>query len=156
MLVDAQGGEERSEYGNYIIKKYSKKLICEIGKGYSVTSLKYMRQFYLFQKGQPLVDQLTWSHYTILLPLKDKEKFEYYKNQVIINHLSKRELRNRIKLNEYERLDNKTKLKLITNEENKIEDFIKNPIVLKSNINKDKITEKLLHNLILENMDNFL
>ena len=64
MIIEAQGGEERAKYGNGLIK--------EIGKGFSVTSLKYMRQFYLFSKSQPLVDQsISWSRYTILMSLKD-------------------------------------------------------------------------------------
>ena len=65
ILIKAQCGENRSEYGNHLIKEYSIRLSNELGKGYSTTSLKYMRQFYLFQKGQPLVDQLTWSFITI-------------------------------------------------------------------------------------------
>ena len=64
LLVEAQGGEERAKYGNQLIKEYSKKLTEELGKGYDVTNLKRMRQFYLiFQKGAPAGHQLTWSHY---------------------------------------------------------------------------------------------
>lgn len=57
MIVDVQGGDEKAEYGNKLIKKYSERLTSELGKGYSTTSLKYTRQFYLFAKSQPLVDQ---------------------------------------------------------------------------------------------------
>ena len=60
-----------SEYGNKLIKKYSERLTCELGKGYSKTSLKYMRQFYLFVNGHPLDDQLinklNWSQIKQLL-----------------------------------------------------------------------------------------
>lgn len=80
ILVKAQGGKDRAKYGNGLIKEYSIKLTNELGKGYSTTNLKYMRQFYLFQKGQPMVDQMTWSHYTILLALKDIDKINYYIN----------------------------------------------------------------------------
>ena len=61
LLIEAQGGEARAKYGNELIKEYSKRLTNELGKGYSVTSLKYMRQFYLFQKSQQPADQLSWS-----------------------------------------------------------------------------------------------
>ena len=46
MIVDVQGGDEKAEYGNKLIKKYSERLTSELGKGYSITSLKYMRQFW--------------------------------------------------------------------------------------------------------------
>ncbi len=67
LLVEAQGGESRAKYGDNLIKEYSKKLTLELGKGYSTRSLKNMRKFYMFQKGQALPAQLTWSHYVELL-----------------------------------------------------------------------------------------
>ena len=42
MIVDAQGGEERSKYGDGLIKKYSERLTKEWGKGYSIQNLKNM------------------------------------------------------------------------------------------------------------------
>lgn len=93
-------------YGESIIKEYSKKLINELGKGYGVTSLKRFRQFYLMvEKGAPLAHLLTWSHYVELLTIKDINKLIYYINITISQNLSKRELRNKIKNKEYERLD---------------------------------------------------
>ena len=50
MIVDAQGGESRAKYGNGLIRKISERLTKELGNGYSSRSLKYMRNFYLFQK----------------------------------------------------------------------------------------------------------
>ena len=35
LLIEAQGGETQNEYGNKLIKEYSKKLTIELGKGYS-------------------------------------------------------------------------------------------------------------------------
>ena len=63
---------------------------------------------------------------------------------------------NKIRNNEYERLSDETKIKLINNEENKIEDFIKNPILIKNTYNHDLISEKMLKQLILEDLDNFM
>ena len=155
LIIEAQGGESRAKYGDYLIKEYSKKLTNELGKKYSVTLLKYMRQFYLFiEKGQPVADQLTWSHYQELLPLKDVNKINYYINQCTTHNLSKRQLRERIKSKEYERLPDSTKNKLIVNKDTNIKDFIKDPIVI--NTNKDIINEKTLKLIILENIDNFL
>lgn len=156
LLVEAQGGEERAKYGDSLIKEYSKRLTKELGKGYSVRSLKYMRKFYLFQKGQAMIAQLTWTHYIQLLPLKDNYEIEYYINLCLNQKLSYRELGERIKNKEYERLPEKTKFKLITNEEIKVQDIIKNPIIIHNPNDIEVVTEKTLHKLILEDMSNFL
>ena len=72
LLIEAQGGEDRARYGDGLIKEYSERLTKELGKGYSTRSLKNMRKFYLiYQKGQAMPAQLTWSHYCELLSLKD-------------------------------------------------------------------------------------
>lgn len=53
-----------------------------------------MRKFYLlFEKGQPVVAQLSWSHYCELLSLKDANEIEYYIKISSEQCLSKRELR---------------------------------------------------------------
>ena len=132
MLIDAQGGESRAKYGNGLIKEYSEKLYRETGIKYSDTSLKRMRQFYLFiKKGAPMEHQLTWSHYKVLMPIVDTGKILYYINEIKINHLSKRGLEEKIKQNEYERLPQSTKDKLLK-EDNRYEitDFIKDPIII--------------------------
>jgi len=126
LLIEAEGGETRAKYGDGLIKEYSNKLTEELGKGYDTTTLKRMRQFYIIiEKGAPLEHLLTWSHYKILLPLKEINKIKYYINECQKNNLSKRQLQTKIKNKEYERLDNKTKEKLINKEEQKIEDYIK-------------------------------
>ena len=159
LLIEAQGGEERSKYGDGLIKEYSRKLTDELGKGYNSTSLKRMRKFYIIiQKGATMWHQLTWSHYCEILSLKDINKINYYLNISINQNLSKRELRNKIKSNEYERLDEETRNKLISKnkENNQIKDFIKHPILIKNNLNYQEISEKILKQLILEDIDNFL
>ena len=148
--------EAGKRYGESIIKEYSKRLTKEFGKGYTVTSLKYMRQFYIFSKGHSLSDQLTWTHYRKLLPIKNDNEIEYYINIVKQQNLSVRELENKIKSKEYERLDKNTKEKLITKEEIKINDLVKNPILIKNSYNYTDISEKILKQLILEDLDNFL
>ena len=116
-----------------------------------------MRQFYwLIEKGAPLAHQLTWSHYSELLPLKDINEVLYYMQICITHNLSKRELRERIKNKEYERLDDKTKEKLINNATPVVTDFIKNPIVIKNTTNKEIISEKVLQKVILEDIPSFL
>ena len=143
-------------YGEGIIKEYSIKLTKELGKNYSTRSLNYMRKFYYFQKGQPSAAQLTWSHYIELLSLKDNEEINYYINQSILLNLSKRELREKIKSREYERLDESTKLKLTNEEQLDITDFVKNPILIKNSNNYQEISEKVLQKLILEDIESFM
>ena len=159
LLIEAQGGEDRARYGDGLIKEYSERLTKELGKGHSIRSLKNMRKFYLiYQKGQAMPAQLTWSHYCELLSLKDINEINYYIDISIKQNLSYRKLKEKIKSKEYQRLDNNTKLKLINKEETVVSDFIKNPIVIKNkyNIDKEEITEKILKKLILEDLDNFL
>ena len=151
--------EAGKHYGESIIKEYSKRLTEELNKKYNERTLRRMRQFYLtFSQinWSPLATNLSWSHYSELLPLKDINKILYYTQMCIMYNLSKRQLRERIKNNEYERLDDKTKEKLITQKETAVVDFIKNPIVIKNNTNKEIISEKILQKVILENIPSFL
>ena len=159
LLIEAQGGEERAKYGDGLIKEYSKKLSEELGGKYNITTLKRMRQFYLIiEKGATLWHQLTWSHYRELLTFDNVDEINYYIKQTGDYNLSVRELKEKIKSKEYQRLDNNTKLKLINKEETVVSDFIKNPIVIRNkyNIDKESITEKILQRLILEDIPSFL
>ena len=144
-------------YGEGIIKKYSIKLIAEVDKKYNKTNLKRMRQFYLMIKNGALMGHhLTWSHYRELIPLKDIDKINYYINICENNLITRDELKLKIKSNEYERLDNNNKNKLINKEEVNVIDFVKNPIIIKDSSNNEVISEKILQKLILENIPAFL
>ena len=142
-------------YGEGIIKKYSIMLQERLDKKYNTTTLKRIRQFYwLIEKGAPLAHQLTWSHYTELIPLKDINKINFYINRIILNNLSKRQLREIIKNNEYERLPEETKNKLteINKEDNDhllVTDLIKNPILIKNTNKIEVVSEKTLQKLII-------
>ena len=148
--------EAGKHYGEGIIKEYSRKLTIEIGSGYGISNLKRMRQFYLIvEKGVALPHQLSWSHILAILPINNINEINYYISISIEQNLSYRQLRGKIKSKEYQRLDDKTKLKLI----NKVvSDFIKNPIIIRNkyNVDKEHITEKILQKLILEDIEKFL
>lgn len=151
--------EAGKQYGEGIINIYSEKLMVELGKKYNKRTLFRMKQFYLTfkdQKVSPVATQLSWSHFCELLPLKDKNKINYYIRICEEQNLSKRKLREKIKSNEYERLDDKTKLKLIKSEKSKVQDFIKDPILIRNKYNKEDISEKMLQDLILEDIPSFL
>ena len=150
-------GKELSEagkhYGEGIVKKYAIELTNEFGTNYGVTNLKYMRQFYNFvKKGHPLGDQLSWTHYKILLPLKDVNEIKFYIDLTIRNNLSKRALAERIKSDEYGRLPLETKIKLKESKEVNEKDMVPNTIVVPSSKLKEELTEKVLENLIIDNI----
>ena len=152
LIVEAQGGEARAKYGNKLIKEYSAKLTKELGKGYTISALKRMRQFYLMiLKGATLSHQLTWSHYVEILKIDNLDKLKYYIYMVNKLNLSVRELREKIKSNEYERIGNKIEL-----ETPKVNTLIKNPILIKVKNKNNKLTEYVLQQSILENMEDFL
>ena len=149
--------EAGKHYGEGIIKEYSIRLTNEFGKGYSPTRLKYIRRFYEISTKCPSVtDVLTYTHYCELIWFDDYNKINYYIKISVDQNLSVRQLRQKIKNKEYERLDEKTKLKLINQETPKLEDLIKNPIIIKNNSNYEIISEKVLQKIILEDISSFL
>ena len=161
LLVEAQGGEKRAKYGNSLIKEYSKMLITELGKGYSVRSLTNMRTLFIFfQKWQPVAAEfknmnISWSNLCEILKLKDIEEIRYYLNLSNKLCLTKRELREKIKSKEYERLDSKIKEKLVKQEEVSVKDKIPDPIVLEGLEYKERLTEKIVQKWIDENPSSF-
>ena len=157
LLIEAQGGETRAKYGDGLIKEYSEKLVNDVGKKYDITTLKRMRQFYLIiQKGATLSHQLTWSHYVELLKFSDFNIINYYKSIVIEQNLSVRDLRYKIKFNEYERLDDKSKQKMINKEKLDISDNLKHPIKIVNTYDTKEINEAMLKQLILNNTSKFM
>lgn len=111
-LLNEAGGK----YGDNIIDEYSKKLVIEVGKKYNRRTLFRMKQFYnMFsdEKVSPMATQLTWSHYSELLSIKDDNELIYYINIAYERNLSKRELREKIKNKEYQRMPIETKNKII-------------------------------------------
>ena len=148
--------EAGKHYGEGIIKEYSKRLTSEFGKGYTPTRLRYFRRFYEVLIKHPTVsDKLSYSHYCELIWF-DIDKINYYIKIAEEQNLSVRELRQRIKNNEYERLDESTKEKLKEKEKLKLPDLVNNPIQIKNTSGNNEISEKVLQKLILEDIPSFL
>ena len=148
--------EAGKHYGEGIIKEYSVMLTKEFGKGYTQSRLRYFRRFFeVFSKCPTLSDVLSYSHYCEIIWFEEI-KMNYYIQIAIKENLSVRELRTKIKNNEYERLDENTKQKLINKKKTKVRDFIKNPIIIKNSSNYEIISEKALQKLILEDIPSFL
>ena len=154
-LLNEAGGK----YGANIIKQYSKKLVIEVGTKYNERTLRRMKQLYLFfkkQKWSPLGTKLSISHLRVLFTLKDNNEINYYVKQIINKNMSKRELEYIVKSKEYERLPDETKNKIIKEEKLEVKDLVPNPILIKNTNNIEIITEKVLHNLILEDIETFM
>ena len=154
MLFDAG-----KHYGEGIIKKYSIKLTTELNKNYSVRLLYKMLKYYNFvleEKLPTMSAKISWSHYDEILKFDDINKIKYYIDIIEQQNLSIRQLREKIKSKEYERLPQETKDKLITKEDRNIVDFVKNPIIIRNNNNYKDISEKVLQRLILEDISSFL
>ena len=153
-LLNEAGGK----YGDNIIDEYSKKLVIEVGKKYNRRTLFRMKQFYnMFsdEKVSPMATQLTWSHYSELLSIKDDNELIYYINIAYERNLSKRELREKIKNKEYQRMPIETKNKIVSKDKIEVKDLVPNPILIRNRNNTEIVTEKALHNLILEDIEFF-
>ena len=151
--------EAGKHYGEGIIKEYSDRLSSELNIKYSVRTLyKIIKYFnYMNKQKVPTVSaKLSWSHYDELLKLTDENIINYYIKISEEQNLSVRELRKRIKNNEYERLDEETKKKLKNKEDLKVPDLVKNPIQIKNTNDYNEISEKVLKKLILENIESFM
>ena len=148
--------EAGKHYGEGIIKEYSEKLTADLNKKYSYRSLNYMMKFFELQKMQSATANLSWGHWIELLSIKNINEMKYYINQAEKLFLTTRELRQRIKNNEYERLDESTKEKLKEKEELKLPDLVKDPIQIRNTSVNNEISEKVLQKFILEDIESFL
>ena len=163
LIVEAQGGEKRAKYGDNLINEWGKKLSLKYGKGYDKSNLSRARTFYIYF---PIVaavrQQLTWTHYKSILPIKNENERNYYINLVILNNLSSRELQKEIKNKAFDRLSyaDKEHIKLISDNNIttiSIKDMIKDPIILKADKNMGKIDELTIHKYIISLLeDKFL
>ena len=105
IVENEQNGNIRAEYGKDILNKLSKKLTNKFGSGYSRTGLQNMRLFYSRYKNcQPLVGNLSWSHYCYLIYIDDDAERNFYENECINSKWSKRELKRQIDSSLFQRL----------------------------------------------------
>ena len=108
------------------------------------------------EKVSQLATQLTWSHYTELLPLKNIDEIRYYINICREQNIGRNLLREKIRNNEYNRLPKETKNKLILDGKIEVKDLVPNPILIRNKNNIEIINEKALHKLILEDIESFM
>jgi predicted nuclease of restriction endonuclease-like (RecB) superfamily len=100
-----QGGSEKAEYGRKLLENLSKDLSLLHGKGFSLSNVKRMRQFYQnFSIGAEVPHQLSWTHLVELLKIDDPLERSFYLNQTIIESWSTTQLIRQKKASLYLRL----------------------------------------------------
>ena len=101
----ACGENDRAGYGKKLLEYLSEQLTKEFGKGFTVTNLRYMRQFYrAFPIRHTLCDELSWSHYRLLMRIKNEKAREFYVQESVKSNWSVRQLERQIGTLYYERL----------------------------------------------------
>jgi len=97
LIVEAQNGEGKAEYGEFLIKNLSKELTKDFGKGFNTSNLRNMRQFYLiFNNCYALRSELSWTHYRLIMRLDNEKKRNFYIDECIKSNWSTRQLERQI------------------------------------------------------------
>jgi predicted nuclease of restriction endonuclease-like (RecB) superfamily len=164
MIVEfEQKGKKRAIYGGSLIESLSQDLTKRHGKGFTISNLKYMRQFYLACPiSHALRGELNWTHYRLLLHVKNKQTRDFYTMECMNSRWSTRELERQINTQLYERLalsrDKKEIMALSTKGQaiQKPEDIIKDPYVLEFLDLPSSYSEKELEDRIISNLQMFL
>ncbi len=174
IVEEEQNGKERAEYGKSLLKGLSQKLISEFGRGFSVTNLQQMKNFYaIYGKQQTLSVKsehkdmsfrLSWSHYLFLMRIDSIEERKFYEIEAIDNNWSLRELRRQFDASLYERLAlsrNKNGIKELSEKGQVIEnarDSLKDPYILEfiGLPETNKYSESELEQKLIDKLEHFL
>ena len=166
-IYESQGKLERAEYGKNLLLFLSKALTKEFGEGFTITNLKYMRQFYLtFQNRHALRDQLSWTHYRLLLHVDDEARRDFYLRECADCNWSTRQLERQINSFYYERLlaTQKNERESVRNEIQTLEPeidpgyILKDPYILEFLELKEnkRYLESELEQALINNLQEFL
>ena len=182
IIEEEQNGVNRAEYGKYILNQLSVYLTDKFGKGFSVTNLKQMRQFYMIYShdkiGQTLSDQskelssvepkrkfvLSWSHYLQLMRITNANERHFYEIEAMKNGWSLSELKRQFNSSLYERLalskDKKAVARLAAEGQvvESPQDLIKDPYILEflGVPELPEYSETELESKIIDNLQKFL
>lgn len=154
IVEEEQGGNERADYGKELLKGLSKVLLNEFGKGFSVSNLQQIRNFYLVYQIQQTASvilgktqtlsaesnsqnfNLSWSHYLKLMRIDDESERKFYEIESFKNNWSVRELQRQFDSALYTRLvlsRDRNKIKELSEKGlilEKPQDLIKDPYIL--------------------------
>ena len=164
-IIEEQGGNEKAEYGTGLLKELSKQMTQDFGKGFTVTNLKYMRQFYLmFPNSHALRDELSWTHYRLLIKVENDNARDFYMQEAAKSQWSTRQLERQINSFFYERLLSSKNKKQVADEiqtlepAKKPEDIIRDPYVLEflGLSSNDDFYESDLEQALITHLQKFL
>ena len=164
-IIEEQKGEERAEYGSGLLKELSKQMTQDFGKGFTVSNLKNMRQFYLnFPNSYALRSELSWTHYRLLMRVENENARQFYLDEAVKSQWSTRQLERQINTFFYERLlssQNKEKVsqEIQTLEPGKTpDDIIRDPYVLEflGLSSNDDFYESDLEQALITHLQKFL
>lgn len=167
IVEEEQKGKDRAKYGSYLIQELSKQLSDEFGKGFSQQSIRNMRQFYhAFPIRSTLWSELSWSHYKLIIRLKDERARVWYMEEAVKSHWSVRALERQISTHYYERLlSSKDKQGVVLEAKEKTKslsvrpkDIIKDPYVLEflDLKHNDAFYESELESALIAKIQSFL
>ncbi len=171
IVEDEQNGKPRAEYGKEVLKNLSDRLTSQYGKGFSVTNLKQMRDFFLVYSKQLPISQtvsdqfnLSWSHYLFLMRIDNPQERKFYEIESKNSNWSLRELKRQFDSALYERLSlskDKEAIKELSRQGQIIQsasDIVKDPYVLEflGLPEKAEYSESELENKLIDKLETFL
>lgn len=166
IVEDEQKGKGRAEYGKQQLKFISDSLTKEFGKGFDVSNLRKMRQFYSVYPIQDSVSlKLSWTHYRTLIRIENEVARDWYASETIINNWSVRALDRQISKLYYERLLSSKEKKPVENEAKEItsalqtnpKDVLRDPYIFDFlNLPNQSLMESDIEQSILDNLQHFL
>ena len=162
-IVEKQGGNERSAYGDGLVDRLAAKLTAEFGPGYTRVNLFYMRRFYLaFPNVHTLCKQLSWSHYRALITVENEKARQYYFEEAIKSKWSVRDLQRQIETQFYQRLianhvDLSSAGKLVKRGKVEARDIVRSPAILEfAGISPAEYKEKDLQTGLVKHLSKFM
>ena len=164
-IIAEQGGEDRAEYGDGLIKELSVLMTKDYGKGFTVSNIQNMRKFYLtFQDQSALRSELSWTHYRLLMRVENENARQFYLDEAVKSQWSTRQLERQINTFFYERLLSSRNKDAVSQEIKKLEppktpeDIIRDPYVLEflGLTPNDEFYESDLEQALITHLQNFL
>ena len=166
IVEEEQNGNDRADYGSFLLAELSKRLAHEFGKGFAVANLRNFRQFYLTFPEFPIRyaarSELTWSHYRLIMRMESSSARDYYITEAAEQNWSTRQLERNINSFYYERLLKAPSKEVVRYEtpvsKQQPADFVKDPYVLEFLQIPESLhlSEKELESAIVQKLQDFL
>jgi predicted nuclease of restriction endonuclease-like (RecB) superfamily len=165
IVEQEQQGQNRANYGDFLITNLSRYLSDTFGKGFSEANLWNIRQFYLVfpefdQFSTHCVENLSWTNIRLIMRLDNAVERKYYLKEASEQNWSSRLLERHIKSGYYRRLLSTQQKDIAISHSEKYNpaDFIKDPYITEFlNVSEDlKGKESLLETALINNLQKFL